>query len=632
MAQAQANLDTIQADLRSTDAETRSSALRELFLKATQDPAIRPAALPLFRAALQSRQTPAGANKAVDGIALIAGRDEARGYRLALLQDHDMQTVRMTLLSIDDPACAPAMIETISLRPELDIRIAGLRQLGRIAPPLGFAVLKKYLDDPPLRPHVVEAFADLRDPRAIPLLEPLLEDKTAAWPIDNHGPMLRVCDLAKESIDRLRGTLTGPNNAPRPAAPPMQPGPIRLIDANGQQMTIARSEWREKVLPHNLKKVWGQPNELYGIIVDAINNGFRPDILDAAQHLYLIDTDRLRGANLWAVILIEEGKLDEAEAILRDYLAQSGQTGVILASLAKVYLRRGNTAEAEKIYWQAFAADPNQQNGIATFSAMIREKSGEAAELDALRKIAALPGSWRAQVDLAKKALDAGHLDQALALYRDALARAAKPIPSNLLMQMSADLGGHGHPAEAVALVAPVYGVHAHGMEVGNNLIKAYLELHQPDAARQIMNQLYAVQRPDWRPTLDYWNARLGQSPPVRQSPPVLMPSPHPPRRVWPRFIPFLPLICAGLEIPWFVVIVLGILFVAGDEPYTMSTQQENVLTAIAAFPAAVGIFLGILVILRHWPPKKYQRIFLILGLIICLFIVAADVRAIVAG
>ncbi len=59
--------------------------------------------------------------------------------------------------------------------------------------------------DTGLRAHTVEVLADLGDPRAIPQLAALRSDTTPAWEEDNHGPMLRVCDLADKAIKRLHG-------------------------------------------------------------------------------------------------------------------------------------------------------------------------------------------------------------------------------------------------------------------------------------------------------------------------------------------------------------------------------------------------------------------------------------------
>jgi hypothetical protein len=45
-----------------------------------------------------------------------------------------------------------------------------------------------------------------------------------------------------------------------------------------------------------------------------------------------------------------------------------------------------------------------------------------------MQKVASLPGSWRAQLWLARDALQATHKDEAMALYRSAFERLPVPV------------------------------------------------------------------------------------------------------------------------------------------------------------------------------------------------------------
>jgi hypothetical protein len=47
---------------------------------------------------------------------------------------------------------------------------------------------------------------------------------------------------------------------------------------------------------------------------------------------------------------------------------------------------------------------------------------------------------------------------------------------------------------------------------VGNNLLKANLDLARFETVRQLLDQLYAQKRPDWKPTLDYWESELAKA------------------------------------------------------------------------------------------------------------------------
>jgi hypothetical protein len=83
------------------------------------------------------------------------------------------------------------------------------------------------------------------------------------------------------------------------------------------------------------------------------------------------------------------------------------------------------------------------------------------------------------------------------------------PVPADALMQISGDLGNRGHLALLLDLCGPRFDLALHGLQVGNNLIKANLELGRTTDARRIVEQLYAQQRPDWREALMDWEQRI---------------------------------------------------------------------------------------------------------------------------
>jgi len=325
--------------------------------------------------------------------------------------------------------------------------------------------------------------------------------------------------------------LFGPKNEPpkpAPASPPplppvdpaKDPNMIRVHDAYGRELFLTREQWRDSVLLGNIEKAWNQPDALYGMILSALNDGFRADIVKAAQHLHDIDPDPVRGTCVWGIVLNEEGRLDEAEAVFKAHVAKHGENGVVLTNLAKIYAKQGDDAKAEAVLWHALELDPNQDNGVGWYEVIHRERGGEEASRAALQRIAALPGSWRAQLWLARKALENRDLAGALDFYRESLSR-IDPAPAGALMQISGDLGNAGHLVPLLEIVAPRFQATLHGLEVGNNLIKAHLDLGQLDAARAILDQLYALQRPDWKQTLAFWDtelakARVGTSPEVK--------------------------------------------------------------------------------------------------------------------
>lgn len=297
-----------------------------------------------------------------------------------------------------------------------------------------------------------------------------------------------------------------------PKDPAQDPNMIRAYDNYGRELFISKDEWRKNVLPGSIQSQWNNPDQLYGVILGALNDGFRADVVEAARQLYKIDTDTLRGACVWGIVLMEEDRLDEAEKVFRDYSSRYGEAGVILTNLAKVYTRRKDDTQAEQILWRGLEMDPNQDNGFGWYAVIHRERGGEEAGLAAMLRVAALPGSWRAQLWLARTALKSKDLERALALYRESLSRAPRPAPGDLLMQISGDLGNAGHLPVILQLVEPHFDPATHGLQVGNNLIKAHLDFGQSDAARRIVNQLYALKRPDWKENLSFWDTELAKA------------------------------------------------------------------------------------------------------------------------
>jgi hypothetical protein len=77
---------------------------------------------------------------------------------------------------------------------------------------------------------------------------------------------------------------------------------------------------------------------------------------------------------------------------------------------------------------------------------------------------------------------------------------------------MSGDLGTHGLLAELLELCEPLFVPEVHGLQVGNNLIKANLGLRRIDRARRILNRLRILQRPDWPPQLAFWEEEIAKA------------------------------------------------------------------------------------------------------------------------
>jgi len=293
--------------------------------------------------------------------------------------------------------------------------------------------------------------------------------------------------------------------------PAKDPNMIRVFDAYGREMFITKETWRKDVLPGVLKKEAADPERLCAVVVQALRDGFAADVVDAARQLQRIDPNAERGTAILANVYLQTKRIDEADALLSTFVKKHGETGLIVTNIAKVHSARGETAQADSALWHALELDPNQDNALLWFAALARERTGETGWLDALHRVAALPASWRAKLWLARADLEKKDLDGAVALYRQVLEQ-TEPVPADVLMQISGDLGNNGHLLPIVDLVAPRFRPAEHGIAVGNNLIKALVDLGRLEPARDLVQQLYAQNRMDWKQTLSFWDTEIAKA------------------------------------------------------------------------------------------------------------------------
>jgi Flp pilus assembly protein TadD len=287
---------------------------------------------------------------------------------------------------------------------------------------------------------------------------------------------------------------------------------IQVYDNFGRELTMSKENWRTKVLPGTIQSAWSDPDRLYGLVVSALNDGFFPEALAAARRVAELEPANPRSACVYGIALMKNGQPEEAEQFLTSYIKINGEEGSVLTNLAKAQADCGNEALSGKTLWHALEVDPNQDNGLGWYWALVRERDGDAAGVDALRHVANLAGSWRAQLWLARLALQSGNAPEAFDLYEQSLGKMLTPTPADALMQISGDLGNAGRLSDLLALCLPRFDPAVHGLMVGNNLIKASIETGNLEQADKILQQLNRIQRPDWQQTLSYWDTELARA------------------------------------------------------------------------------------------------------------------------
>ena len=300
---------------------------------------------------------------------------------------------------------------------------------------------------------------------------------------------------------------------------------VRVYDGYGRELAMTREDWRDNVLLGSLTEAHSDPDRLYDLVAGALDDGFVAEVLPFAEQLRQLEPTSARSATLLGVIYLGLRRLDDAERLLTEQLRERGDDGYVLTNLAKVFADRGNAAQVDALLWRALQTDPNQENAVAWFLSLANERRGERGMQAALRALAAIPGSWRARLWVARAALEKQDAAEALRLYDEALDLVPTPVPTDLLMQLSGDLGNHGRLVELLERAAPRFVPAEHGLVVGINLIKANVDLGRLDHARELVDRLYALERPDWQQALSYWEAEIATA---RASSPVAAPSPVP--------------------------------------------------------------------------------------------------------
>jgi tetratricopeptide (TPR) repeat protein len=315
----------------------------------------------------------------------------------------------------------------------------------------------------------------------------------------------------------LLGKLFGKRQEPTPA-PSDRPETITAYDEYGRELQIEREVWRTEVLPLELRKNWSDPDALYASIGMALNDGFAADVLAAAKRFQEIDPDAERGACMHAAVLLENKRTAEAERVLRRALETFPRSAPLLANLARVHDQKGEKQKTQQVLWQAITADPNYEHALLWYTAIHHEREGEFGWIDAMQRIAAIEGSWRAKIWIARGHLEHKNLPAALELYQKVLVMAADA--NGVLMQISGDLGKAGHTAEIIDLVLPFYDPARHDIAAGFNFLQAFLDRGDWQRGEELLHKLMLLDLAPFRERLMWYStqfAQLEQSPPAPQ-------------------------------------------------------------------------------------------------------------------
>lgn len=277
---------------------------------------------------------------------------------------------------------------------------------------------------------------------------------------------------------------------------------IRLYDSMGHLVLVSKEDYWTGTMEPMLRAQWNNSDALYQGCVMALQNGFasKPILLEAAKRLHEIDTIPERGMTILGLALWKSGRLKEARALFEDSLPLYPASGNLRTNLAKVLWHDGEPEKSEKVLREGLTYDPNQENAVGWWTAIQRERGGDAAYTRALQEIAEIPGSWRAQLLLAHLCLNEGRNQEGITMLRQSLA--IDPSNPTVLDALAGGLFRTHDWDSMISAIAPIYDPARHESQTGIGLLQAYLSLGRRTEGEALLARMEQLKRPDLKQVL----------------------------------------------------------------------------------------------------------------------------------
>lgn len=277
-----------------------------------------------------------------------------------------------------------------------------------------------------------------------------------------------------------------PASSPAPAAAGKDT--VEAFDAFGRRVQIPREQWRNQILPELMKQHGSDPERLAGILVQALQSGLAADVIAAANRLTVIDKDLDRCLGILAAVQRDAGEPDLAAATLRELQQRRPNSPVARVGLAFLAERQGDVGKCEQLLWEAVQLDANHPDAVHGWLQVRHQQVSDQGYPAEVEKLAALPGSWRGRLFLAKIRLQQQRIDDAAAAWREVVQLAGGH--SDALLHLANDIAQIGRGDLFAELVLPRYAIARHHPQIGLHVLSFHVAQKNLAAGQDLLHQL----------------------------------------------------------------------------------------------------------------------------------------------
>jgi len=275
-----------------------------------------------------------------------------------------------------------------------------------------------------------------------------------------------------------------------PSSPPTPKDHVEVLNAQGQRVSITSEQYLTKALPEMLKASDADPERLTQVIMQAVRDGFADNVIAAANRLTVLDKDNLeRALTVLAVVQRDSGDLDLAEGTLNELKQRKPDSAAAYVGLGMLQERQGNFDKCVELLWQALQMDCNNPDAVHGYLQTRHRSVGDEGYPAEIEKIMALPGSWRAQMWMARLHLGKNNADAAAVIYRDKLSGDA--VESDALLMAVADLVQNGKHDLIEELIVPRFEPGKHHPHIGMAMLQHYHMQEKHAVGEELLHQMY---------------------------------------------------------------------------------------------------------------------------------------------